>query len=113
MVVRKRRPTIRVGRPLTSRTIRVLHRLMSAGIVIRRRPCKGRYADIHGNAARMINSVRRSRCGFQPVEMWYDELRDTFRCDDDSIAELILLAQHSKQGYEEANEIITHLFSLV
>ena len=34
----------------------------------------------------------------QTVEMWYDELTTTFRCDNAAICELVLLAQLSPGG---------------
>ena len=46
----------------------------------------------------------------QTIEMWYDELIDTFQCDEVAICELLLLAQLSDDGYIEANSIISKLF---
>ena len=44
------------------------------------------------------------------LEVWYDELIDTFQCDEVAICELLLLAQLSDAGYIEANSVISQLF---
>ena len=48
--------------------------------------------------------------GRNAVEMWYDELIDTFGYDKTAICELLLLAQLSGAGYIEANLFISKLF---
>ena len=44
------------------------------------------------------------------IEKWTDNLRDDFGCDEDSIKDLYLLAQHSEDGRRHANNIVAKMY---